>query len=216
MVSAKGRSLAFVSTSDPTSGDDTGVSQIWVGKVNDLPAHRVTSGAGASTEPLVSDERLVAFSSTSDLAGDGADTRVKQTFVYDDRTQTYAQLTAEPGGCGRPAVSRVQSDWRVAYVCGGQAYFHMLREDKRYHVLTPGGVTQSIVPEMGVHFVTLSTTSNLYDVVQRLSHLHAQPVRATRRTGGWRGSLVPVPGHPGLLAPLRTYGDTRRSRCSSG
>lgn len=164
MISSKGRSLAFTSTSDPTTGADTGVSQIWVGDLAQATVHQVTNGVGPSTEPLVSDEgRLVAFSSTADLAGDGHDTGTKQIFVYDDRTGTYARLTNEPGGCARPAVSRVRSDWRVAFVCGGQAYFHMLREDRRYHVPTPGGVTQSIIPDMGVYFVTLSTTANLYD-----------------------------------------------------
>jgi len=164
MVSAKGGSLAFVSTSDPVTGADTGIPQIWTGRVNGLPAHRVTSGAGASTEPLVSDEgRLVAFSSTADLAGDGHDTGTKQIFVYDDRTQTYAQITDDPGGCSRPAVSRVRSDWRVAFVCSGQAYFYMLREDQRYHLLTVGGDAQGIFPEMGVHFVMVSTNANMYD-----------------------------------------------------
>lgn len=166
MVSAKGRFVAFESTSDPVTGVDTGVSQVWAGSLLELPTRRVTSGAGPSTEPLVSDEgRLIAFSSTADLAGDGHDTGTKQVFVYDGRARMFAQLThaaTDPGGCGRPAVSRVRSDWRVTFVCGGQAYYHMLGEDRRYHVLTPGGTAQSIVPEMGVHFVMLSTTSDLY------------------------------------------------------
>jgi hypothetical protein len=163
MVSARGRVVTFESTSDPLTGADTGVRQVWVGSHRFLPAARVTSGAGASTEPLVSDEgKLVAFSSTADLGGDGHDTGVKQIFIYHGRTQTYAQLTNEASGCGRPVVARVRSDWRIAFVCGGQAYYHMLRENRRYHVLTPGGTVQSIMPEMGVHFVMVSTTADLY------------------------------------------------------
>jgi Tol biopolymer transport system component len=201
MVSAKGNDLAFVSTSDPTTGLNTGISQIWVGTLKNLPAHRVTNGVGHSTEPLVSDEgRLVAFSSTSALATDGHDTGVKQIFIYDDRTQTSAQLTNEPGGCHRPAVSRVRSDWRVSFVCSGQAYFHMVRENKRYHLLTPGGVAQSILPEMGVHFVMVSTTSNLYDGSTLagnrifLRNLFADPAPETPGSAIW----FPYQGIPGF------------------
>jgi hypothetical protein len=162
MIAAKGGVLVFASTSDPVTGADTGVSQIWVGNISRLPATRVTAGAGPSTEPLVSDDgRVVSFTSTADLAGDGHDTGVPQVFIYELRSQTFARLTNEPSGCTRPAVSRVGSDWRVAFVCDGRAYLHMLRTNQRSHVLTAGGVVQSIVPEMGVHFVMLSTTANL-------------------------------------------------------
>jgi len=161
MVNAKGKYVTFESTSNPATGADTGVRQVWGGAVG-LPAGRLTAGAGPSTEPLMSDDgRLVVFSSEADLAGDGHDTNVSQVFAYDTKTQTFARITDEPGGCRRPTAAKVGGDWRITFVCGGQAYYHMLRENVRYHVPTPGGSVQSIVPEMGVHFLTLSTTANL-------------------------------------------------------
>jgi Tol biopolymer transport system component len=164
MVSAQVGLLAFESTSNPVTGADTGVTQIWAGRVGSLPAQRITAGSGASTSPLVSDDgRLVVFQSTADLAVDGADTGISQIFVYDDRTQTFAQLTNEVNGCSRPAVAKVSGDWRITFVCDGQAYYHMLRANQRYHVPTPDGSTQAMVPEMGVHFVTVSTTADLLE-----------------------------------------------------
>jgi hypothetical protein len=162
MVSAKRGVVTFESTSDPTTGADTGVRQIWVGSLNDLPAARITAGAGASTDPLLSDDgRLVTFASRANLAGGGADTGVAQIFVYDLVSGTYAQLTNEPGGCSRPTVARFQSDWRITFVCGGQAYYTMLRANVRYHVPTPAGTVQAINAGMGDHFVTVSTNADL-------------------------------------------------------
>jgi hypothetical protein len=162
MVSAKGKVIAFESTSDPATGADTGVTQLWVGKLTALPASRVTAGAAASTGPVVSDDgRLVVFTSNADLAGDGHDTGAPQVFAYDVPTGTFAQVTDEPAGCTRPAIAKVRQDWRITFVCAGQAYFHMLRENRRYHVPTPGGSTQAIIPEMGVHFLIVSTTADL-------------------------------------------------------
>lgn len=162
MLSAKGGLVTFESTSDPATGVDTGVTQIWAGRLGSLPAQRLTAGAGASTGPIVSDDgRLIAFASRADLAGDGADTGIAQIFVYDDVSQTFARLTDEPVDCGRPAVAKIRRDWRITFVCGGQAYYHMLRENQRYHVPTPDGSAQSIIPEMGAHFVTVSTTADL-------------------------------------------------------
>jgi hypothetical protein len=162
MLAAKGGLVAFESTSDPVMGVDTGTKQVWVGRVTSLPAARITDGAGASVDPIVSDDsRVVAFVSTADLAGGGADTGVPQIFVYDTQTQTFAQLTNEGNGCGRPGIAKVGRDWRITFVCDGQAYYHMLRENQRYHVPTPDGSAQSIIPEMGVHFLTVSTTANL-------------------------------------------------------
>ena len=89
------------------------------------------------------------------------DTGVSQVFVYDSKSETYAQVTDDPGGCGRPAVSKVRKDWRIAFVCGDQAYFQMLRQNQRYHVPTPDGSTQAIIPDMGSYFVTISTTADL-------------------------------------------------------
>jgi hypothetical protein len=162
VLSVRQRMIAYESASDPVTGTDTGIPQIWAGRVDRLPASRITGGQGPSRSPAVStDGRLVAFESTADLAGDGADTATPQIFVYHPRTGTYAQVTAEPAGCTRPAVAPIKRDWRIAFVCGGQAYFHMLREQRRYQVPTAGGHTQAIAPGLGVHFVMLSTTADL-------------------------------------------------------
>jgi hypothetical protein len=162
MLGAKGGLVAFESTSDPVSGVDTGIGQIWLARLATLPATRVTGGAAPSTDPTVSDDgRLIVFASQAALATDGADTGVSQVFAYDTKSETFAQITDEPGGCSRPAASKVRQDWRIAYVCGGEAFYTNLRENRRYHVPTPGGTTQAIVPEMGAHFVTVSTTANL-------------------------------------------------------
>jgi Tol biopolymer transport system component len=161
MMSPKGVLMAFESTSHPVSGADTGVSQIWVWSPS-RSAERVTTGAGDSIRPIVSDDgRLIAFTSTADLAGAGQETGIPQVFVYDYKSATFARLTNEPGGCTRPAVAKVQGDWRVTFVCGGQAFYHMLRTNLRYQVQTVGGTVQSVIPEMGVHFLMLSTNADL-------------------------------------------------------
>ena len=162
MLSAKAGIVAFESTSNPTTGVDTGISQIWVARLSTLPATRITAGAAASTDPRVSDDgRIVVFASRANLAGNGADTGVTQIFAYDRVTRTFAQITNDASGCSRPAVLRAQSDWRIAFVCGGQAYFHMLRANERAHVPTPDGTVQAINAGMGDHFVTVSTTADL-------------------------------------------------------
>jgi WD40-like Beta Propeller Repeat len=162
MLSPKQRRITFVSTSHPTTGADTGIAQVWAGSIINLPATPITDGAGPSTNPLLSDDgRLVTFQSTADLAGDGADTGVPQIFIWDTRSETYAQVTDDGSGCVRPAAAKIRRDWRITFTCGGGAYFFMLREHQRYQVPTPGGTTQAIVPEMGTHFLTLSTTADL-------------------------------------------------------
>lgn len=162
MVSAVGGLVAFESTSDPATGLDTGVTQIWAGRVTSLPAARITSGSGGSTDPIVSDDgRLIAFCSTADLAGDGSDTGTSQVFAYDAHSQTTAQLTSEVGGCTRPAVAKVRGDWRITFLCGGQAYYHMLRENQRYQVPMAEGSAQAVIPEMGAYFLLLSATADL-------------------------------------------------------
>lgn len=188
-LSAKGGLLAFESTSDPITGADTGVSQIWLGDIVEGVYAPITAGLGPSRNAAASnDGRLIAFESTADLAGSGADTGVGQVFAYHPASGTYAQVTAEAGGCGLPAVRRVKRDWRIAFVCGGEAFYHMLRVDQRYRVQTDAGSdTQRILPELGNHFVVLSTTADLL---------------AGGTTGGHRVYLVnlfkrpaePVPG----------------------
>ncbi|HEV7730608.1 MAG TPA: hypothetical protein VGR62_00535 [Candidatus Binatia bacterium] len=164
VVSAKRRQLAFESTSDPDTGVDTGVSQIWLGTIVGFGTPiALTDGQGPSRNASIGDDgRLVVFESTADLAGTGADTGVPQIFMYDTKSQTYARITNDAGGCTMPAAAKVKRDWRIAFVCGGQPFFYMLREDQRYRVQTDAGsVTQRVVGELGIHFVALSTTSNL-------------------------------------------------------
>ena len=164
VVSAKKNRLAYESTSDPTTGADTGVSQIWLGDLRGTPAVRLTNGAGPSRNPALSDDGgLLAFESTADLAGSGADTGVSRIFIFDPKSATFARITDDPGGCTLPNASKVQRDWRIAFVCGDLPYFYMLRKDQRYLVQTGGGVTQRVLGEMGIHFLILSTTANLLD-----------------------------------------------------
>jgi hypothetical protein len=151
--------LAFESTSDPTTGTDTGVFQIWLGNLLGKPT-RLTNGAGPSFNPALSDNgRLLAFESTADLAGTGADTGVSQIFVFDPKSKNFARITNDPGGCSLPGVNGVLKEFRVTFVCSGEPYFYMVAADLRFHVEV-GGVTQRILGEMGNHFVMVSSTGN--------------------------------------------------------
>ena len=161
VVSPKKHRLAFESTSDPTTGADTGVSQIWLGDLLRGGAVPVTTGAASSRNPALSDDGgLLVFESTADLGGNGADTGISRIFAYDPKSQTFARITDDAGGCTAPGVSQVRRDWRIAFVCGGLPYFYMLRADRRFLVQTGGGVTQRVLGEMGIHFLVLSTTGN--------------------------------------------------------
>lgn len=163
VVSAKRRLIAFESTTNPNDNSDTGVSQIWLGSImGSGGAVPITAGLGNSRNASLGDDgRLVVFESTADLAGSGVDTGVPQIFSYDTKSLTYARITNDAGGCTLPAVSKVKRDWRIAFVCGGQPFFYMLREDQRYRVQADGGTTQRVIGELGIHFVALSTTANL-------------------------------------------------------
>lgn len=193
MLSKRGRTVSFESTSDPTTGVDTGVSQIFVGRYDRPPIARITTGAGPSRNPSVSDDgRLVVFESLADLAGSGASTGVPEIFAYDLRTETFAQLTSDGTGCTEPAANRFGRDWRITFICGGtDAQFFMLRENARFRVQAEGGVTQSILPGLGSHFVLLSTTANLlsggttagYQVY--MVNLYARPAESIPGTATW-------------------------------
>jgi len=153
--------VAFESTCSSQTGADTGVEQVWFGSLQAGVAP-LTAGAGPSRNASISDDsRLVVFESEADLAGSGADTGVAQVFVYDIKTATFAQVTSDDMGCTLPAIAKVRRDWRVAFVCGGAPYFYMLRADQRLAIQADGGTTARVIPELGIHFLALSTTANL-------------------------------------------------------
>jgi hypothetical protein len=158
-----GSTLVFDSTSDPTTGADTGTSQIWVKTVIGGPATRVTQGAGPSRRPTIASAgRIVAFESTANLAGGGEDTGVSQIFVADLQTNTFAQITNDAGGCSGPSIDFQVRDWRVTFVCGGEGFYYQLIADKRYKLPIPGGTdTSAILAEGGTYFLVVSTTANL-------------------------------------------------------
>ena len=161
-VGLKGVTVVFDSTSDPVTGADTGIPQIWLADRVHVTAAPVTSGAGASSVPSFSnDGRVVVFESTADLAGDGHDTGTPQIFAYDTLSKTFAQVTADAGGCTGATTIRIQRDWRIAYLCSGVAYFTMLRMNQRFRVQTDGGDTTRLVPQADTHFVLTATTANL-------------------------------------------------------
>jgi Tol biopolymer transport system component len=161
-VGIRGRIVVFDSTSDPVSGADTGVPQIWSASLVTGTAKRLTSGAGASEKPTLSnDGRVIVFESRADLAGDGHDTGVPQIFTYDTTSRTFARITNEPGGCTDASSARIKRDWRIGYVCSGTAYFTMLRANQRFRVQTDGGDTTRITPQGDAHFVLVATTADL-------------------------------------------------------
>ena len=161
-VGLRGRIVAFESTSDPVSGADTGVAQIWIANLTAGTADPVTAGGGASTSPTLSnDGRIVVFESRADLAGDGHDTGTPQIFAYDTFSMTFARVTNEPSGCTATTAARIKRDWRIAYLCGGDAYFTMLRADARFQIATDGGDTTRLVPQADAHFVLVATTADL-------------------------------------------------------
>ena len=161
-VGLRGRIAVFDSTSDPLTGDETGIAQIWIANLLDGTAAPITSGLGPSEKPALSKEgRIVVFESQADLAGDGGDTHTPQVFAYDTIAKAFARVTNEAGGCTDPSVGRIKRDWRIAYLCGGGAYFTMLRAGERWHVATDGGDTTRIVPQGDAHFMLVATSANL-------------------------------------------------------
>jgi hypothetical protein len=161
-IALRNRIVVFESTSHPLTGDDTGIAQIWIAGLGTGTADPITSALGASTNPSVSnDGRIVVFESRADLAGDGHDTGTTQVYAYDTFSQTFARLTADAGGCARATAIRIKRDWRIAYLCSGQAYFSMLRANQRFSVDTVGGDTTRLVPQADAHFMLVATTADL-------------------------------------------------------
>jgi hypothetical protein len=163
VLSNRRRLLAFESTSHPQTGADTGVFQIWVGDGATGASAPITSGAGSSRGPSVSDDgNLLVFESSADLADDGHNTGVPQIFVYHVKSETFARITNDAGGCHSAAAGSAGRDWRITFICGVQPYYFELRSNKRYRVdVAPGSETQRIVTGLGKHFLLISTTANM-------------------------------------------------------
>jgi hypothetical protein len=152
--------IVYDSTSD-ADGGDTGIAQIWLGSPTVLPIP-VTNGLGPSRRPAISsDARVIAFESTADLIGDLHDTGVSNIFVYEIHTRTLTQITSDPEGCSGASVSLMPGDWRVAFTCHGQGFFHHVRASATYALPIAGGDTAQAVAELGGHFMMVSTTANL-------------------------------------------------------
>jgi hypothetical protein len=161
-IALRNHLVVFESTSDPVSGDDTGVAQIWLSGLTAGTATPITSAAAPSANPSVSnDGRLVVFESRADLAGDGQDTGATQIYAYDTFSKTFARVTDDAGGCADATAIRIMRDWRIGYLCGGAAYFSMLRANERFQVATDGGDTTRIVPQGDAHFLLVATTADL-------------------------------------------------------
>jgi Tol biopolymer transport system component len=154
--------VAFDSTSDPTTGVDTGIAQVWLAGSTAEPAAPITAGLAPSRRPALSpDGRLVAFESRAKLDGTGEDTGAAQIFVYDRITARFAQLTDDPRGCSGPSADFYLGDWRVVYACGGQAFYHQLLADQRFQIPIDAGDTSGALAVIGSHFVAVATTANL-------------------------------------------------------
>jgi hypothetical protein len=163
-LSLSGATLVFESTNDD-QGNDTGVSQIWLATTRLVGAPTaITKGAAPSVSPSISsDGRIVAFASTAAVASDGHDTGVSQIFIYDTRTRAITQLTDDPAGCSQPSVDLPHHDWRVAFVCHGMGFFHLLKRQQRFELPLPDGSDTATVRAMGSRpsFITVSTTADL-------------------------------------------------------
>jgi Tol biopolymer transport system component len=155
-----GYNIAWDSTSDP-DGADSGVSQIWF-----LPrkgvATRLTNGNAPSRRPAITREgHLVAFESRADLLGDGHDMIVSQVFAYLVDGQQLLQITDDAQGCSGVTVMRITRDTRIAFVCHGEGYFHLVTANQTYRLPISGGDTAQAVAALGTHFMLVSTTSEL-------------------------------------------------------
>ena len=151
--------VAFDSTSDPVTGADTGIAQVWLAAGAAGP---ITAGLAPSLRPALSpDSRMIVFESRADLNGNGEDTGAAQIFTYDRVTGRFAKLTDDPRGCSGASVDFYLGDWRVVYACGGRAFYHELLADQRFQIPIDSGETSGALAVIGSHFVALSTTANL-------------------------------------------------------
>ena len=161
-MSRVGDLLAFESSSDPSTGADTQVAQLWLASMRTGMAGALTAGQAPSEHPAVSaDGRLVVFDTAANLAGDGADTGVRQVYVYDIRAGQFGRLTDDPSGCKGPSIHKFRADWRIAYQCGAQPFFALLRANLHFQVPIADADTTRVVAEAGYQFLLLATTADL-------------------------------------------------------
>ena len=155
-----GLNIVFDSTSDP-GGADSGIAQIWFQPRGGIPT-RLTTGQAASRSPAISHEgRVIAFESRAALTGDGHAMTVSQIFAYEVVTQQLTQITNDAQGCSGASVMRISRDTRVAYVCHGEGFFHLMTANQSYHLPIVGGDTAQAVATLGTHFMMVSTTADL-------------------------------------------------------
>jgi hypothetical protein len=193
--------VAFDSTSDPVTGDDTGVAQIWLAGESSGSAAPLTAGLAPSLRPALSpDSRLIVFESRANLNGAGEDTGATQVFIYDRVTGRFAQLTDDPRGCGGASADFYLGDWRVVYTCGGQAFYHELLADHRFQIPIDSGDTSSALAVIGSHFIAVATTANLTGSGTTAGHrlflwnLYRLPPRTVSGRATWfRTPVVPAP-----------------------
>jgi len=76
-------------------------------------------------------------------------------------TGNFAQVTQETNGCTGPTARKHSGDWRIAFTCNGEAFYHELRADRRLRLPIQGGNTSRAVTGIGYYFLTVSTTANL-------------------------------------------------------
>ena len=114
-VNAHGGIVVFESTAQLTLGPTpAGTSQIYVYETKSRLLRQITFGRGPSTRPITNQlGQVIAFQSTANLLGNGADTGVPQIFWsnYDRATHTSVlhQLTRGNGPSQRPFLSEVDS-----------------------------------------------------------------------------------------------------------
>jgi hypothetical protein len=109
-LTERGGFLVFQSTA-ALLGGPAGVPQIFAYDVNRQTLSQITHGAGPSTEPVPNKlGRLVTFTSSADLLGDGHDTGVQQIFWFERVTGAVHQLTYGNAPSRRPQItSRLRS-----------------------------------------------------------------------------------------------------------
>jgi Tol biopolymer transport system component len=165
-----GKNAVFMSTSDPATGVDTSVAQIWTVDLRAATGQVLTAGAGTSANPQISpDGHAIVFQSTTDLAGDRSDTGVPQIFVVDLKTQLMIRLTGDlpgdVGGCVDPSIVPYRRDWRVAFLCGGEPQYTLVMAGERHRIAAAAsGHTERVLAGIAPQFVLLSTTANLLDL----------------------------------------------------